>query len=133
MRLAVLAFVSSFLLASGAGAAEKFKQEHPGEVALLQQDDGSFAYRSFPNGAWLYIFDGDVPGKLGCVDNCMLRWPPVWARAESKPTGDWTIVERDNGRRQWAYKGHPAYVRFHDSLTTPTGVGAEPEWRLLTP
>jgi predicted lipoprotein with Yx(FWY)xxD motif len=133
MRTTVCAVISCVLMAGGAAAGEAFKQEHPGEVALLQQEDGSFVYKSFPRGAWLYVFDGDVPGKPGCVEGCLLRWPPVYAREESKPTGDWTIVERENGRRQWAYKGQPAYTRFHDSLAKPTGVGAEPRWRLLTP
>ena len=25
------------------------------------------------------------------------------------PSGDWTIVTRDDGQKQWAYKGKPLY------------------------
>jgi predicted lipoprotein with Yx(FWY)xxD motif len=28
--------------------------------------------------------------------------------------GDWSVIKRDDGRAQWAYKSRPVYIRFHD-------------------
>ena len=52
-----------------------------------------------------------------------------WARAEgagglgyiqfaadgAKATGDWTIITRDDGLKQWAYKGKPVYAFAKDT------------------
>ena len=39
--------------------------------------------------------------------------PPIGRRSRRPPTpsrrGDWTIVTRDDGGKQWAYKGKPLY------------------------
>jgi predicted lipoprotein with Yx(FWY)xxD motif len=34
----------------------------------------------------------------------------VQATANDKPNGPFTIVVRDDGTRQWAYKGKPVYT-----------------------
>ena len=48
--------------------------------------------------------------------------------------GDWTLVARDDGAKQWAYKGHPIYLLFHDSTTQPQGDKAENgNWHTLEP
>ena len=39
--------------------------------------------------------------------------PPTgreFASASDKPQGPYTIVVRDDGRRQWAYRGKPVYT-----------------------
>jgi predicted lipoprotein with Yx(FWY)xxD motif len=61
-------------------------------------------------GMTLYVFDGDTAaGKSACDDACAKTWPPLAAGGLSKPVGDWSIVARDDGIRQWAYKGRPLY------------------------
>lgn len=63
-------------------------------------------------GMTLYTFDRDVPnsGKSNCNGDCAVKWPPLMAKATDKPTGDFTIVVRNDGSRQWAHKGHPLYL-----------------------
>ncbi|MGZ5180342.1 MAG: COG4315 family predicted lipoprotein [Ramlibacter sp.] len=63
-------------------------------------------------GMTLYTFDRDIAGsgKSACNDACAVKWPPVVAQAGDKPAGDYTIVVRDDGRRQWAYRGKPLYT-----------------------
>ncbi len=39
-----------------------------------------------------------------------LIWPPAMAAASDQPAGAYTIVMRDDGARQWAYKGKPVYT-----------------------
>jgi predicted lipoprotein with Yx(FWY)xxD motif len=63
-------------------------------------------------GMTLYTFDKDVAGsgKSVCNDKCAVAWPPMLATASDKPTGDWVVITRDNGQKQWAHKGKPLYT-----------------------
>ena len=63
-------------------------------------------------GLTVYTFDKDVAnsGKSACNGPCAVKWPPVLASANDKPQGAYTIVVRDDGRRQWAYRGKPVYT-----------------------
>jgi predicted lipoprotein with Yx(FWY)xxD motif len=45
--------------------------------------------------------------------------------------GDWTVIRRDNGLLQWAYRGKPVYSMFHDAPNTPRGDGEGGVWHLL--
>ena len=66
-------------------------------------------------GMSLYIFDKDAGGKSACSGPCAAIWPPLTAAAGSSAAGDWTIVARDDGSAQWAYKGHPLYAFTKDA------------------
>ncbi len=62
------------------------------------------------NGATLFISDADVvPGQSHCTGDCAEEFPPVLALPDARPMGDWTLVERENGNKQWAYKQKPLY------------------------
>ena len=70
-----------------------------------------------PSGATVYTFDKDAAnsGKSACNGPCAGLWPPVAAGASDTASGDWTIVTRDDGSRQWAYKGWPLYTFSKDA------------------
>ena len=61
-------------------------------------------------GLTVYTFDKDTAGKSNCNGDCAVKWPPVLAAATDTPQGAFTIVARDDGRRQWAYRGKPVYT-----------------------
>jgi predicted lipoprotein with Yx(FWY)xxD motif len=65
-----------------------------------------------PGGMTLYTFDKDTAnsGKSTCNGPCAALWPPMMAAAADQPSGAYTIVTRDDGSRQWAYKGKPVYT-----------------------
>lgn len=67
-------------------------------------------------GHTLYVLDGDAtffaPG--GCVGPCQKLWVPYYAEKGAKPHAGFEIVVRDDGRRQWAYKGRPLYTWWND-------------------
>lgn len=67
------------------------------------------------NGMTLYTFDKDAGGKSACNDQCAKIWPPVMAAADAKASGDLTIITRDDGGKQWAYKGKPVYLYSKDA------------------
>jgi predicted lipoprotein with Yx(FWY)xxD motif len=84
-------------------------------------------------GMTLYTFDKDVAGsgKSVCIGACAGLWPPLLAAADAKPSGDYTIVTRDDGARQWAYKGKPLYLWTKDTKPGDrTGDGFNNAWRL---
>ena len=68
------------------------------------------------SGMTLYTFDNDTAGsgKSACNGPCAGLWPPLMAEADAKPEGDMTIVARDDGTKQWAYKGKPVYLYKSD-------------------
>jgi predicted lipoprotein with Yx(FWY)xxD motif len=65
-----------------------------------------------PKGMTLYTFDRDVAnsGKSVCNGDCAVKWPPHLAAASDQARGAYTIVVRDDGKRQWAFKGKPLYT-----------------------
>ena len=61
-------------------------------------------------GMTLYTLDRDsAPNKSSCNGQCAINWPPLAVAANAKDMGSWTIVTRDDGSKQWAYKGKPLY------------------------
>ena len=70
-----------------------------------------------PSGATVYTFDKDTvgSGKSACNGPCAQAWPPVAAQATDAASGDWSIVARDDGSKQWAYKGAPIYTFSKDA------------------
>lgn len=65
-------------------------------------------------GMTLYIFANDTaPGVSACDDRCALNWPPLIALEDAQPVGKWTVIQRSDGLKQWAYGGKPLYG-WHD-------------------
>ena len=60
-------------------------------------------------GMTLYTFDKDAKDKSNCNGGCAAAWPPAVVEAVASAGGDFTIVTREDGARQWAYKGSPLY------------------------
>jgi predicted lipoprotein with Yx(FWY)xxD motif len=85
-------------------------------------------------GMTLYIFDRDAAGKSTCNGPCATNWPPMMVAAEAKPSGDWTVVTRDDGIKQWAYKGKPLYHWSKDTKPGDTsGDGVNGVWHIAAP
>lgn len=65
-------------------------------------------------GMTLYTFDKDAGGKSACNGACATNWPPLMAVGDAKPASGYTIVVRDDGGKQWAYKSKPLYTWKND-------------------
>ncbi|WP_132979449.1 hypothetical protein [Pigmentiphaga sp. D-2] len=120
--------LSSLLLATatlfGASAAQ---------AAPAQAKDGVLAGS---NGMTLYVFDKDVAGsgKSVCNGPCATNWPPLMATASDKAEGDYTVITRDDGKAQWAYKGKPLYFWVKDQKPgDKTGDGVNNVWHVAKP
>lgn len=130
MRVPVLAVSLAALVPVAAFAADP-APSHPAEVAFVGEGERGYVYRRFPTGERLYVSDNDTDGRSACTGGCASAWPPVYAPAGAKPVGEWTIVVRSDGARQWALRGKPVYTRFHDSPDIATGDGIGGVWHLV--
>ena len=86
------------------------------------------------SGMTLYTFDRDVAGsgKSVCNGPCATLWPPAMAAADAKAEGDFTIVTRDDGSKQWAYKGKPVYLYSVDKKAgEATGDNFRDVWHVI--
>jgi predicted lipoprotein with Yx(FWY)xxD motif len=84
----------------------------------------------------LYTFDKDTAdsGKSVCNGPCATNWPPLMAADADKPEGAWTIITRDDGKKQFAYKGKPLYYWIKDAKAgDKTGDGVGGNWRVARP
>src|SRR4051794_4469803 len=84
----------------------------------------------------LYVFDRDVAGsgKSACNGPCAADWTPLAAGDDSTPFGQYTIVTRDDGTRQWAYKGRPLYAWSKDQKPGDrSGDNVNNVWHIATP
>ncbi|MET0276952.1 MAG: hypothetical protein ABW198_01355 [Pseudorhodoplanes sp.] len=88
-----------------------------------------------PKGMTLYIFDKDSDGKSACNGPCATNWPPLMAAADAKADTNYTIITRDDGSKQWAYKGKPLYGWVKDTKPGDTsGDGAaNNSWHIAMP
>lgn len=70
----------------------------------------------------VYTSEKDGPEKSNCDAACTQTWHPVAAPALAKPQGEWSIVERAPGVRQWAFRKQPVYTYVRDiSLSSQQG------------
>ncbi len=65
-------------------------------------------------GMTLYVFDRDAGGKSACNGPCTVNWPPVLVVGGGTASGDWSVVVRNDGGKQWAFKGKPLYACSKD-------------------
>jgi predicted lipoprotein with Yx(FWY)xxD motif len=125
----VFAALVVLLIAGTAFTADKM----PAGVQARKADSGTVVLAD-AKGMTLYTFDKDMKGMSMCSGKCAMNWPPLAADADAKPVGDWTIVKRDDGSMQWAYKGKPLYTFAKDANPGETkGEGVGTVWHAVTP
>jgi len=87
-------------------------------------------------GMTLYVFDNDltVPGKSACVGACLNMWIPLYAKPGAKVQGDYGLLNRDDGKVQWTYKGRPLYQWYADKKPgDKDGDGLRQAWHIAKP
>ena len=59
------------------------------------------------------------------------RRPPLLVFGDARATGDWTIIVREDGGKQWAFKGKPLYTWSKDTKAgDKTGDGVNNIWHV---
>lgn len=124
MKLLPIALLTAALL----GGCASMTSSSPAKIA-----DGILVG---PNSMTLYVFDRDMAnsGKSVCNGPCATNWPPLMATDTDKPSGDYTVITRDDGKKQWAMKGKPLYYWAKDSKPgDKTGDGLMNAWHIVKP
>lgn len=111
-------------LTTAAHAATPIKVETANGVVIA----GSNSYKT------LYRYAKDTDGVPTCYDECAKRWPPHLAEYWDEGGGAFTIVDRKDGKKQWAKDGKPLYFSKLDGKKGDTnGDGADGEWEVARP
>lgn len=87
-------------------------------------------------GMTLYVFDKDAAhsGKSVCNGPCAANWPPLSVVDGAAGGPDFSVVTRDDGARQWAFKGKPLYRWVKDQKPGDrTGDGFNSVWHVAKP
>jgi predicted lipoprotein with Yx(FWY)xxD motif len=85
-------------------------------------------------GMTLYTYDEDRNGKSSCNGTCAQNWRPLLATTSASPSGNWSIITRSDGSKQWAYKGKPLYTWSKDTKPgDTTGDGIKAAWHVAQP
>jgi predicted lipoprotein with Yx(FWY)xxD motif len=117
----VLSMLAAVLLAVSVSATAQ-------SAPAMKAADGTLTNAA---GMTLYVFDRDVGGKSACNGPCAANWPPLMVVGDGKAAGDWTVIVRDDGGKQWAYKGKPLYTWAKDAKAgDKTGDGINSVWHV---
>lgn len=69
-------------------------------------------------------------GSEACVNTCLDVWTPMIAGELAGAFGDWSVVTRSDGVRQWAYKGELLYTFSGDERPgDASGLHFDSRWR----
>jgi predicted lipoprotein with Yx(FWY)xxD motif len=92
-----------------------YNADAPSFLSFSMQSAYAFADAQ---GMTLYTYDRDreEPGQSVCDGECATYWPPLVAPADAVAEGDWSLITRDDGRGQWAFRGMPLYRFAEDTL-----------------
>ena len=86
-------------------------------------------------GMTLYTFDKDTAGsgKSVCNGPCATNWPPLMGK-QAPSGGNYSVIQRDDGSSQIAYKGKPLYYWVKDGKAgDTTGDGVMGVWHTARP
>jgi predicted lipoprotein with Yx(FWY)xxD motif len=124
MKHYVVGLVALLLIASPAAAAM------PGQTA----DTPAGKVLINDKGMTLYVFDKDKASQSTCYGKCADLWRPYIADAKAKAEGEWSLVKRKNGSKEWAYKKHPLYTYAKDKKPgDASGDGVGGVWHVAKP
>ncbi|MDO4795331.1 MAG: ATP-binding protein [Brachymonas sp.] len=111
----LIAIAAATAALTACGSAQKMADSAmPGKSTPTQSRDGVLIG---PKGMTLYTFakDSANSGTSVCNGQCAVNWPPLGVESKAQPLGDYTIITRTDGSKQWAYKGMPLYYFVKDT------------------
>ena len=87
------------------------------------------------NGMTLYYYERDTTGKTSnCNGKCVESWVPLPATADAKAVGDFTVINRNDGSKMWAYRYRPLYTSPADKAPgEANGNATTLQWRVARP
>ncbi len=86
-----------------------------GMEALLKEVSRTQIAFADARGMTLYTYDKDSSRQSRCTADCAKVWIPAWVARGTRPVGDWSVLKRGDGTRQWEYAGRPVYTYVRDT------------------
>lgn len=104
----------------------------------IQEKEGIGKYLTDADGATLYWFKKDAPGKSACEGPCIEKWPIYYNDAIKPPAGvkaeDFATITRNDGKKQTTFRGYPLYYWMNDKKAGETsGQGVNSVWFTINP
>lgn len=127
------AALSVTLIATLATAPAALADAHGNKWVHSREFQGE-TYVMYYNHMALYTYDEDARGKSNCTGECAEKWPPA-VLDPGTPLGEgYSLIEREDGRMQAAFRGRPLYLWSGDSRPGDRGGdGLGGKWRLARP
>jgi predicted lipoprotein with Yx(FWY)xxD motif len=122
-RKASLPLLLAVLSLSACTLADEYSGDEPegAQVSYVASQSSSYTRSTpagdvltTPDGMTVYIYDKEAEGSASCYGACADDWPPVLAPADAKPFGEFSLVKRIDGTRQWAHGGKPLHLYHED-------------------
>lgn len=134
---AVIALSAGHALANGHGGGEAPPPPKPeattapAKVILTKQGLKLVDLK----GMTLYTYERDTSGKTSnCNGKCAETWVPLAATAQAKAIGDFTVINREDGSKMWAYRYRPLYTSPADKAPgDANGNATTLQWRIARP
>lgn len=123
--------MKSFSLGTAALLALFSLSVHAADTAPLKKANGVLVDAQ---GMTVYTTDRDSAnsGKSSCKGACAANWPPVQA-ADAQPAAPYSVITREDGSKQLAYKGKPLYTFVKDKKAgDKTGDKLMDAWHVVT-
>jgi len=76
----------------------------------------------------VYAYEEDSATESRCRDECTRTFRPVVAPELARAIGEWSILERSPGVRQWVFRGKPLYTHTLDQHSWSQQGSDVPGW-----
>ena len=126
------AFTAIVFVQGAFAATQSVELSTPAGITVQSLERGRTDVYATPAGMTLYTYDKDTEtGKSACVDDCAKTWPPAVVSSSAKAFGDWTLIRRADGSKQWALRGKPLYAFARDAaIGAATGEAPNNGWHV---
>jgi predicted lipoprotein with Yx(FWY)xxD motif len=136
--IAVLLLGTLFIVTAMTVDRARAAEEEQTPAVKVAEKGGIGRYLTDEAGMTLYYFTQDSTNMSVCSGICLKRWPIFYAEITVVPmgmhAGDFSVITRDDGKKQSTYKGRPIYYYYGDSSPGDTdGQGAGGVWYVVSP
>jgi predicted lipoprotein with Yx(FWY)xxD motif len=104
------------------------------DLSRIPVEISEFGQVSTPRQQTLYTYAKDVAGsgRSSCSDACARTWSPFLVGPQDAPSGDFSVIAREDGSQQWVYKGQPLYFFSGDAQEVDAyGSKGDEFWHVL--
>ena len=115
MRTKIVLTAAAVLVAGATTSLAQYEPRATAPDGIKTASIGDVLVFVNASGMTLYTYDRDTTaGKSSCNDKCAMAWPPLMAKPDAMAIGSWTVISRDDGTKQWAYRDKPVYTYAKD-------------------